>query len=390
MEHKEDHRLVAELELERAKLRSIINSIGDGILVLGTDSKIELYNDAAVSILGYLITDFYSRTGTFDIAKHKLKEVMILRDSNENEVDPLNKVLADKLPEVREDLWFAASDGRKTRLYTNTTPVFDEKEKVTKAILLIRDITAERELFERMEEFISVTSHELRTPVAVIEGNLSTALLPQIGKMDDNVRKFIQNAHENTIFLSKLIQDLTTLRNIEKRGLLAEELDEFYAADLIRDVVDEFKKKAEEKDLKIKIKLPKTELAPLRTSRSKLKQILVNLLDNAIKYTNEGLITIELGFDNKFKKIFIKVTDTGIGIKKEYQKKIFQRFYRGEDWRTRKTSGTGLGLYISRRVVEYLGGEISFESQEGKGSTFTILLPLTSPVVEHTEQNPNF
>jgi signal transduction histidine kinase len=239
-------------------------------------------------------------------------------------------------------------------------------------IIIIRDITSRRSLDEERDEFISVASHELRTPVAIAEANLSTALLPGFAKLEPKVRTILSQAHDNIVFLGELIHDLTTLSRAQRNDLHPD----FSLVDLgglMAKLWRDYTSSAEGKGLELKF-IPPSETVSAVTSEEEVREIMQNFITNAVKYTEKGTVGISVRRRTN-SKVELSVTDTGIGIAEADQRRLFSKFYRSEDYRTRSNSGTGLGLYISRKLADRLDATIEFESKLNHGTTFRLLLP---------------
>jgi two-component system phosphate regulon sensor histidine kinase PhoR len=241
-------------------------------------------------------------------------------------------------------------------------------------VILMRDITREKSLEEERDEFISVVSHELRTPVAIAEGNISNAQfvvdrseleIPQA------VKDSLKASYEQIIFLSGMINDLATLSRAE-RGKLNVDIEPINASELIHELKQSYEPDATEKGLKLIVKSD-ANLESLYSSKLYVKEILQNFITNSIKYTQKGSVTIFA----KPKKggVLFEVSDTGIGISKADKQKIFDKFFRSEDFRTRQSSGTGLGLYVTVKLSNLLHAKIDLLSELNKGSTFSIFVP---------------
>ena len=254
------------------------------------------------------------------------------------------------------------------------------------AVAIIRDVSMKQALERERSEFVSTASHEMRTPVAAIEGFISMATNPNIATIDERARGFLNKAHESSIHLGKLFQDLLSVSKIEDKQLGSEKVL-FNLSDLILKVATEFQPIATEKHLKLvthiggstkgkeKIVVP---AFPVYANSERIRDVLSNLIDNAIKYTSSGEVVIELTSSDGWVSVAVK--DSGIGISTEEQKHIFEKFYRVNNELTREHSGTGLGLYIARNIIEDSGGVIGVESEPNKGSTFAFKLPIVKKV----------
>jgi len=252
-------------------------------------------------------------------------------------------------------------------------------------VIIIRDITKSKSLEEERDEFISVVSHELRTPITIAEGTVSNAQV-MLGRSDipaDKVKSAIDMAHDQIVFLARMVNDLSTLSRAE-RGV-ADESEDIDVNELVKALHREYGSEAEAKNLKFDVHVP-PKIGNVSVSRLYLKELLQNFVTNAIKYTAEGSITLNVTKDDN-NQVTFSVSDTGIGISQADQKRIFEKFYRAEDYRTRENSGTGLGLYVSAKLARKLGTDIVMRSRLNHGSTFSITLPLTDNTKEAEKPN---
>lgn len=350
--------------VEHEQLTSLINSMADGVIAVDHHMKIVTSNGAALNILDVNDT----------LLGKRLREVLRPLDKNNQAVDIEQVVEAVKIPTTNRDLLLKYSDGSRINLYLSIAPVHLGYGKRGKRgyVLLVRDITHEKSLEEERDEFISVVSHELRTPIAITEGNISNAQF--IAERDGDisqVKAALKQAHDQTMFLADMINDLATLSRAE-RGKLIVDVAAFDGLELVRTLARTYSTDAESKGLKVKTDLP-PKLSPLRSSQLYVREILQNFITNALKYTEKGSITI--GARTHERGIMFFVSDTGIGISKSDQEKLFDKFFRSEDYRTRKTNGTGLGLYVTMKLARLLHAEIDVKSQLNHGSTFSIFIP---------------
>jgi two-component system phosphate regulon sensor histidine kinase PhoR len=240
--------------------------------------------------------------------------------------------------------------------------------------LVFHDITEIKRLERVRKDFVANVSHELRTPLTSIKGYIE-ALLD--GAKDDPKRclEFLQVLQKHTDRLNNIISDLLTLSQIES-GQYIWKRDHVKMTDVVERAMAVLKPLAQKKRHQISVEIPEG-LPAVMGDGEKLAQVMINLLDNAIKYTPDGgRISIEAGLSSD--KIQISVNDTGIGIPKKDLTRVFERFYRVDRARSRELGGTGLGLSIVKHIVEAHGGKVSVESEPGKGSRFTLSLPLGS------------
>jgi PAS domain S-box-containing protein len=351
-------------QLEHQRLTSLINSMADAVLAVDENAKVVLYNASALNI-----TD----VNTIRSGCH-LSKILQPIDKENQPVDIESLVLGTTKPTTNRDLRLTYGDGSVINLYLSIAPVrlgYGEKGQ-SGYVLLLRDITREKSLEEERDEFISVVSHELRTPIAIAEGNLSNAkfIVEKTGDLAA-IKKALDDAHNQVLFLSDMINDLSTLSRAE-RGTLEVDVEGINVHELVKNLTTSYTTQAEAKGLSFHSETdPKLEL--LQSSKLYVREILQNFLTNAIKYTDRGSVTLRARSESK--GVTFEVSDTGIGISKSDQERVFDKFFRSEDFRTRKANGTGLGLYVTLKLTRLIHAEINLESELNKGSTFSIFIP---------------
>ena len=231
------------------------------------------------------------------------------------------------------------------------------------------DIEYLQRLQKVRSQFLANVSHELRTPIFNIQGYIETLLNGAVNDKNVNVH-FLEKANQNTISLSNLLNDLIDISMIES-GEMRMSYRYFKINELIRQVVQENKKVAEDKNLELNF-IPARDDLDVFGDKEKLKQVLVNLIHNAIKYTEKGKVEILVEEENKHAKVIVR--DTGIGIPENYLDRIFERFFRIDKARSRSLGGTGLGLAIVKHIIEAHNSKVTVTSKEGEGSEFSFLL----------------
>lgn len=350
------------VEYERIRLQSLINSMADAVIAFDTSGNIQLYNGAALILLNTNET----------LNDRQLSEFITFIDAEENSVDLLGEAMSDLRIIKRSDLRFINNEGERVNLYVDLAPIRLQGSTVDGFIMLLRDITREKSIEEQRDDFISIVSHELRTPIAIAEGNISTAMLPSITDPEKQ-HKLMSQAHKNVVFLASLVNDITTLAMVQ-RGDLAIEKTSVKPTDLARELYDNYKQNVE--DQKLELKLDVKDVPDVQTSENRLREILQDFVTNAIKYTTEGSITIKVRENDDGKSVRFSVIDTGIGISTTDRQKVFEKFYRSENYQTREHKGTGLGLYIASKLAELIGVQIGLVSHLGKGSEFYVDVPI--------------
>ena len=354
----------ASEKLISERLGSLINSMVDGVVATDKEGQIVLYNGAALNVLD-LNADLHGKT--FASAGKFV-------DKNNQDADIDKFIRETKSQVVNRDYKLRYSDGSLVNLYISVAPVHlgFGHQGTEGFVILFRDITREKSLEEERDEFISVVSHELRTPIAIAEGEVGNAeYLVAKASGDQKTKDALKQAHDQVLFLSKMINDLATLSRAE-RGQLNLEVETINCPELIKELEVDYKKEAEVKGLQLSVELDPA-INELASSKLYIREILQNFITNAIKYTEKGSVTVKVVPYPQ--GVMFEVTDTGIGIGKGDQEKVFDKFFRSEDYRTRANNGTGLGLYVTMKLARLINAEISLDSKLNEGSTFTIKVP---------------
>ena len=353
--------------LQRNRLLSIINNQSDGIISVDKGGYIRVFNAAGMWLLDT----------NQDLLGKKINQVLPLYDLDQNPIDTFKTLKSYHVNTTRSDILFKSPEGEMLRLEVTFTPIKRayggrNTPEGDGYVLIFRDITKEKSLDDERDEFISVVSHELRTPVTVAEGALSNAQLlysnPRAPKV--TVRKSLRIAHDQVLFLAGLINDLSTLSRAQRNLMAEPEL--ISVKELGHQTINRYCAEAKKNGLRLNLDMS-PHLGSVFTSRLYLEELIQNLVQNAIKYTPTGNVTLHL--TRKGDTIKFAVQDSGVGISRSERKKIFQKFYRSEDYRTRETNGTGLGLYLSTQLADKMGTCINLTSRIDHGSTFYFELP---------------
>ena len=267
-------------------------------------------------------------------------------------------------------------DGTPYQALSSISPIMNKHGVLEFFIGIERDITKEKEIDSAKTEFVSLASHQLRTPLSAINWYTEMLLSEDAGAITDMQREYLGEVSRGSRRMVELVNALLNVSRIEL-GTFAVQPEPTDVVELARDVINELKSKILEKKLHIEEayveNLPKMMVDPKLT-----RIVFQNLLTNAVKYTpEEGKISISIAMSADETMFTIAVSDTGYGIPKEDQSRIFTKLFRASNIREKETDGTGLGLYIIKSIVEHSGGTVTFESEEGKGTTFTLTLPVS-------------
>ena len=352
-------------DVERQRLISLINSMADAVIALDQSQNIVLSNAATLDILD----------SNKLLDGQPLGNVFKPKDANNQPVDVKSIIKHCETQFTTRDwkLYYGPEDWISLYVSIAAVQVGFGEDSSSGWVVLMRDITREKSLEEERDEFISVVSHELRTPIAITEGNIGNAefVFQKSGLNNPGISNALKEAHDQVNFLSSMINDLSTLSRAE-RGKLQVDVESINAHELCETLIQNYTKDAEVKGLKLHADLDSS-LELLQSSKLYVREILQNFITNAIKYTESGSVTLHAKPVSG--GVEFAVSDTGIGISKTDQQRVFDKFFRSEDFHTRAQNGTGLGLYVTVKLARLVHAEIELESAPGKGSTFTVTIP---------------
>lgn len=386
--------LAGALRSKEVQSEILIQSITDGIIVVDTNCAINIMNNAAASM-----TEWATEEGLNLDARVVLrltadeKEAAAIPDAEH----PFTKVLASR-ERLSETVQMVTRKGKKIFISLVISPVVIPKNnELVGAIAVFRDVSREKDEEQRRADFISTASHEMRTPVAAIEGYLALALNDKVSKIDVKAREYLEKAHYSTQHLGKLFQDLLTSAKAEDGRLTSHPVVTDMGA-FIEQLAEDLRFGAQKKGLEMEYIVnthsggDSTGLIDASSSGSmtrtiapvyyanidpdRMREVITNVFDNAVKYTENGKVSLAITGNQEI--VQIRISDTGPGIPADDLPHLFQKFYRVDNSATRSIGGTGLGLFICRKIVELYGGTIWAESTVGQGSTFYINLPRLS------------
>ncbi len=360
---------------DKSKIETIINTLTDGLLVINRDARLLMANPSVVGILGLpddpkgipLEKVFTGGSTRLEFREMPFEEALrtVLREGRYVK----NELLAGNgHEEVYQVLW---------------VPLRDVDGTVSGAVILLHDVTDFVELDRMKSNFISIVSHELKTPLTSIRGFVRLLETGRVGPVNEKQRHYLDIVLEQTDSLTQLIEDLLDLSRIEA-GIIEVRREKVNVQKVISGVLDRLENLAKEKGVRVRVCVPE-DLPPVAGDADRLAQVFTNLIHNAIKFTpSGGEVKLEAAADGE--ECLLKVSDTGIGISPQDLPRVFDKFYQADSSSTREQSGTGLGLSISRELVAAHGGKMWVESSRGRGATFSFTLPLWSRRVEEPEE----
>ena len=354
----------------------VLQSIHEGVIIVSPNGDIRLANQAACELTGRSMSE---------LDGVNYNSVINLLDETGNRIsegrNPINIALKNKeYGEVRDLNIVAADNNKNTPVSIVITPTNEENPSL---VVTFRDIAQELKEERERSEFISTASHEMRTPVASIEGYLGLAMNPATATVDERGMEYLTKAHEASKHLGRLFQDLLDTTKLDD-GQMKARLEPVDIVALVKSIADGQIPNITEKGLGYQFGSGSVEqqlsggkridqLIYASVDKDFLHEALNNLIENAIKYTPAGWVTVNVRADNY--NVQIIVEDTGIGVARGELSHIFQKFYRVDNRDTREIGGTGLGLYLVKQRVEAMNGRVWAESELGKGTRFIIMLP---------------
>lgn len=346
------------------KLSAILNTLSSGVFAVEPDGTVFFWGKTISQMTAVLPEKALGKN------YHTLIKLV---DKNHNQIkSPLFEVL-----EKRQaiSLEYEAVLGDKTSpilVLATYVPLFNENEKIIGITVEVKDISEAKKLEQMKLDFVSIVSHELRRPITSIKGYLDV-LLKEAAELTPEHREFVQRAFFSNERELEIIEALLNASKIEQ-GTINIKIDALRLEDIISSVVTEWQESAKNKKLELKFIYPHFTLPNVLADHERLRDVLTNLISNALKYTHEG--SVILAVIQKGKELITSIEDSGLGIPEELKPKLFQKFYRGERSLTEETPGTGLGLYITKSFVELMHGRIWYESKVDRGSTFYFSLPI--------------
>lgn len=359
------------ISAEKHKLDTIISSMVDGIIVLDLHRNIVLANKSAEKMTGYKHEELINK---------KMEDLISLSDSDGKKIDL--KELCQVHSSIPVIVNITGKGQQKAEVKITVVQVADGIQSDLNCILILHDTTKE-EVFEQMQiDFVSMASHEFRTPLTSINNYLSTLKEEAFQKLNKEQQDFLDRAFDSSKQLTALVENLLNVSKIE-RGSFAIIPQPLEWTRILQQAVEDNKTQAVKKDISLTLNLADRSLPPVLADQVRVTEVLNNLITNAINYTKEGG-KIEVGAKVEDGVVLTYIKDNGVGIPKDILPHLFTKFFRSPTALKEMRSGTGIGLYISKSIVDLHKGKIWVESTPSKGSTFYFTLPLA----ESAKVNP--
>lgn len=357
---------IIQAEEQRAQAEALFNSIGHGAVATDEFGRITRVNPMALQLLGYseaeLIGEWFPKK-IVAVDEHDVSVNLIDR--------PITKAFLTGRS-ITEKIFYRLKDGSKLPVSSTVSPILLADRPIG-AIEVFRDITLEEEVDKMKSEFISLASHQLRTPLSAIKTYSHMLVDGYMGDVTPAQKKSLRTIIGATNRMNELISTLLNITRIES-GTIVINSRMLRVDRAAEEVIKELNLAAQEKEITMSLTTVGKMATSVKTDNLILKEIITNLISNAIKYTNEGG-KVDVSVKGRAKDVLLTVSDNGWGIPKDSQDQIFSKFFRAQNTVKRETTGTGLGLYLVKGLLERLNGKIWFESEEGQGTKFFITLP---------------
>ncbi len=358
-----------EIAKNLEQVNAILGSMADGVVAVEASGKIILMNKAAETMLGWSIKEAVGK---------KWHEILHREDEKGNPLSPEEGAIAVALKKaaitssgLNPAYYYVRKNKTKFPVARTISPIVLNRKTIG-AIAVFRDITEEKEVDLEKSEFVSLASHQLRTPLSAVNWYSELLLNEDVGKLNPTQKKYLDEIYFGNKRMINLVNDLLNVSRIEL-GTLTIEPEPTDVTAVADSVIKELEFRIKQKNLEVRTSYDRN-IPKIITDPKLLRMVFQNLLSNATMYTDEGKITIEIEKDKS--NLLVKVSDTGYGIPRHEQEKIFTKLFRAGNVKEKETTGSGLGLYISKYIIEQFRGKIWFESEENKGSTFYFTIPI--------------
>lgn len=351
---------------QKAEAEALFSSIGDGAITTDEFGRITRVNPVAQQLLGY---------SEADLIGHWFPKKIVAVNADDSIINLIDRAVTRAFltgKPVAAKMYYRRKNGTKIPVAVNSSPII-LNDKPLGAIEVFRDISVEEQIDRMKSEFISLASHQLRTPLSAIKTYSHMLTDGYMGELNAEQKTALGTVVSATNRMNELISTLLNITRIES-GTIAVTPKNTDLVKLIEEIMPELKLLAQRKSIKLSLKTTGKASPTIRTDSLIVKEILTNLISNAIKYTPDGG-QVTLALKPRKQDVLFHVSDSGWGIPKMSQDQVFSKFFRAQNIVKRETTGTGLGLYLVKGLLDELGGKIWFESEEGGGTNFYFTLP---------------
>ncbi len=353
-------------ETKRVRDEAMLESIAEGLIVITKDGAVERINKSAQDIFGYSEKEMMGR---------KLYSILKVLDEKGKAIPigqrPAQKVLGGSGP-IAAIFQYVKKNNERIPVYVSVAPII-AKDKIIGAIEVFRDVTKEKEVDQAKTEFVSLASHQLRTPLSTINWYSEMLLEGDAGKLTDEQVKYVDEIYRGNQRMVALVGDLLNVSRIDL-GTFMVDPEPTNIIEMAQKIVQDMEPRIFKQKIDFREEYGKN-MPLIQVDHKLMRMVIDNLASNAVKYTPEkGKVTLSIKREKD--QIHIRVQDSGYGIPEKQQNRIFSKLFRADNVKSKDTEGTGLGLYITKSIVDFAGGKIWFESAENRGTTFHVMLPL--------------
>lgn len=359
--------MISNVELLENEFRAVLSSIGDGVIVTSAEEDIIYANGNSEEIVQISVDEMIGKNvqDVLDIRTQKGKDVHL----------PVGMIVqTGKRLSSEEHVFLHSTTGDITPLSYVLAPIKDSEDIVIGTVLTIRDMTREYEIGKMKSEFVSIVSHQLRTPLSAIKWYLETLIdNPKKEPVSEHQLEFLEQAFQSNERVISLVNDLLNVSRLES-GRMKMNIE---PTDLTKDfsiVLEEVELFAHANNVQLSCNFIDSTLPTVDVDAEKIRQVIQNLISNAIKYSSKKS-TVTISVEEQTDRLVFSVADEGMGIAEEDQERLFEAFFRADAAVSSQTEGSGLGLYICKKILELNGGDIWVDSAVGKGSTFFFSVP---------------
>src|SRR3989339_2156206 len=348
----------------KTKVETILHNIGDAVFVIDNKYRIIVFNKTSCELSGYT---------TKEAIGQKYDKILkfIYEDSKKiNNVFIRECIEGGKLTSMANHTLLVRKDGIEIPVEDSAAPLKDSAGNIMGCAVVFRDVSQSREVDKMKSEFVSLDSHQLRTPLTAIKLFTEMLINGDVGELQDRQKQYLGDIYESTTRMVRLVNDLLSLSRLESGRLRVEPVDTNMIS-FIQSIIEEIVPLASSKNIKIVFEKIVDELPSVAIDPTLMRQVINNLITNAVRYSlgrKEGLVNVNI--KKKEKNIEISVKDNGIGIPKEVQSRIFEKFFRADNAHEIMADGNGLGLYLVKQIIDAFGGSIRFDSEAGRGAVF--------------------
>ena len=362
---KEREESLLEVAVERTRLKTIINSIHDGVIVINKKGELAYFNQAVLQLLDLT----YIPIG-IPVIEHLPEEIGALINKHFLEVEQQQNTYSVEV-EIKPE--------NELILQADLSPIHQPDGSLAGVVIVLMDISEFKKLELLKSQFVSMVAHELKAPVAATLGFLDILLKPELNVSEEQRTDFIKRSYFRLNSLIQMVNDLLDISRMEMNKVMRE-IKDLCVESMIAEVLDLFKVEIDKKHISLNIP-PLNAKHYIRADQSEITRLFTNLISNAIKY-NKDHGSIHIAIEKRDFYTAIIIGDTGIGLRPEEKTKLFGEFFRAKNEFTKNIHGTGLGLSIVKRIIEAYGGKIECESTYGTGTTFTVLLPVVEMILK--------